>query len=213
MRITPFAVLEQHARREYQRHFAPARVRNATAVVALGEHRPLRWRGHRYTVRPLPWRAGMVLLACVEVLRDQNASPRARESAVRNIARTAHSLVRARRTRRPWRNPFLLATPAVLLSLANWLIAVPDEIAVPPAEGARYVDLMDGLMEYLRAGYPATPEGLPVSWAHYQYALRHSGRTVARETLRLAQAVRVAQAGKDEWRKYTDALRNAAGGW
>jgi hypothetical protein len=209
------AELEQIAREEYRRHFgdvAPPKVRNATALVALGEHRALRWRGHHYRVSPLSFHAGTALLVCRQVLSDATAPASERERAVRAMLRLARPLLRTRRGHRPLRNPLRRLAAERVGELLDFLLYVPDETPVQPARAGGDIDLIDGLMEYLRGGYPVTPDGLPVSWAHYHYALRHAGRHSARETLRLAQANRVAWVDKDGWKEYSAELRSA-GGW
>jgi hypothetical protein len=195
---------------------APPKVRNAAAAVALGEHRARRWRGHRYIVPPLPFHPGIVLLGCREIMRDEQAPERARRDAVHRARAVAHGCLRVRRFLRrglaaPRRNPFRRMSPDQLCAVIDDLLHVPDETPFLPAKGEQTVDLIDGLMEYLRGGYPITPEGLPVSWAHYQYGLRHAARQRARDELRAAQAARMAWVNKDAFDRYVADLQAPEG--
>jgi hypothetical protein len=214
VKIASRGTLEAFARQEYARRFAvaPPKVRNAAAVLGLGEHRAMRWREHRYIVPPLPWHTGILLFGCAQILADPKATREGRTRAARMIAATAHRLVKRGKLGRPWRNPFRRIPAPAALELADRLLYVPEDVPQPPTAPAASVDLMDGLMEYLRGGYPTNASGLPLSWAHYQYGLRHAGRSAARENLRLAHAARMAWVNLDDWRKFTGELRNA-GGW
>lgn len=220
MRAVPLDVLRAQAREDFRRRFSdvvPTKVRNAVALAALGEHRPLRFRGHYYRVPPLPFRAGVRLLVASQVLRDGQAPPQARERAFRTVRHVAGECVTTRRWRlwplgRAWlpprRNPFRTAQPEEVAALLAFLLDVPDDSPINLPDSDEPVDMIDGLMEYLAGGYPTTPDGLPTSWALYQYALRHRGRFVARELRRASEASRVAF-GADEktWKQWLRDLR------
>lgn len=211
----PRAELERAAREQYAQQFgaaAPAKVRNAQALVALGEHRPLRWRSHRYVVPPVPFRDGARLLVSQQVLKQASEGDAAGERAL-SVARTVlHGLVRRRRlgrTYRPLRNPFRDATAAEAVALIDWLLDVPDETPTTSGAPAKTIDLMAGFMEAGRefpfCFDPAT--GLPHSWAHYQLALRWAGRMHARDELREARAARHGMnAPKDAWKSYSSEM-------
>ena len=225
MQITKLsrAELEAFAREQYAQQFgrpAPPKVRNAQALVALGEHRPLRWRGHAYRVPPLPFRDGARLLVVSQVLAAEYEEAGGDVWAeVFELAAPSRALARARimcgdlvQRRRFSRNPFRNATPAEVRDLIAFFLAVPDETPSLRAKGAQTVDLLDGLLEFMRV-YPAlvNSDGLPVSWQHYQYGLRSLGRCVARESLRFAQAMRMAQTDKESFKGWAAEQASAAG--
>jgi hypothetical protein len=198
------AELEGIAREQYQRRYAaaPPKVRNAEAFGALGEHRALRWRGHAYRVPPLSWLDGKRLFVVLQALRGSVAE---RERARRAGIMVLRRLVGAR-----FRRPFAGATADELRGILEYLLHVADET---PASGdaPADIDLIDGLYEFCRA-YPAlVVGGYPVTWAHYEHGMRHLARAMARDTLRAAEAARVAQATKDGWQEWTRAMRPAAG--
>lgn len=200
------------AREQYRQHYgeaAPPKVRNAEALVALGEHRALRWRGHAYRVPPLPFRVGAQLLVIAHVLAAHEHSP-ARKDALRAARRILASVLEPQR-RILGRRAIARASIADVRWLIDSLLHVPtDTPSTGPSSGT--IDLMDGLLEFARA-FPGllNTEGLPVSWAHYQHGLRYLGRAIARDNLRAAQVHRVAQADKNGWRGWTASMRSAAG--
>jgi hypothetical protein len=209
----PRAELERYAREQYARQFgqaAPIKVRNAQALVALGEHRALKWRGHAYRVPPLPWKAGARLLVISQALTSEGE----RERATRLGRKVMHALVRLR-SFGPWAkpvlNPFRRASSEEVSDLCDFFLHIPDDNK-HDGGNATSVDLMDGLMEMVRL-FPALigVDGLPVSWSAYQYALRHFGRAQARDDLRAAQAARVSQAPKADWQNYAREMRSACG--
>lgn len=200
------------AHREYygaRKAVAPAKVRNAQALVALGEPRALRFRGHGYTVPPIHFAAGAKLLVVQQALEASPQDARALMLARRIL----HTIVRTKRGRRPWRNPFRRIDAPTAIAVIGDLLHVPDESPSTSGSAAdQTIDLMDGLLEFVRM-FPAWvgPDGLPVGWAMYQYGLRHIGRTFARDTLRAASAARVAQADKADFQSFTREQRSAAG--
>lgn len=223
----PRAQLEKVARELYDREFgrqAPAKVRNARVLVALGEHRPLRWRSHAYRVPPVPFRDGARLLVCSQVLVQASDGDEAGGRALSVAREVMHGLVRVRgfvrkglRVRRDWvrvprRNPFRDLSVAEAIGLIDFFLDIPDETPIH-AGTAKLVDLKQGFMEAGRV-FPFCFDprnGLPHSWAHYQYALREVGRVLAREELMHAQAARVSQAKKEDWRNYSRQMQSIAG--
>lgn len=212
---TSRAELERLAREQYAQQFgqqAPVRVRNAQAMVALGEHRPLRWRSHAYRVPPLPWKDGARLLVISQALATGEGAERERACKLARVV--MHGLVQRRRFRqwgKPFLNPFRSATVDDLRHLADFLLHVPDE-NVPPTGKATSVDLMAGVLDFAER-WPAfvNAEGYPVSWAHFQHGLRSLGRVRARDDLRAAQAARVSQAPKADWQAYSREMQSFAG--
>lgn len=207
---TPRAELEAQAREQYRQHFgaAPTKVRNAKALVSLGEHRALRWRGHGYTVPPLQFSLGAQMLVVQQTLEANESSVK----ALRLARRLLHAVVRTRRGRRPMLNPFRRIAPGAAKDLITSLLHVPDESPQTGSDSGQTIDLMDGLLEFVRM-FPAWvgADGLPVSWAMYQYGIRHIDRAVARDTLRIASATRVAQSAKTAFQAFASEQRSAAG--
>jgi len=211
MRIAPRAVLEEHARAEYRKQFsAPAKVRNAQALVALGEHRPLRWRSHRYVVPPVPFYDGVRLLVAQQVLQHTREGE-AHRQALAVARRHLRAVVRKRRFGREWQvlgSPFRKASADEIVALIDYILDVPDETPSTGGPPAKTIDLMSGFMEAARE-FPQFfgANGLPVSWAHYQYALRWVGRMRARDELREARAARHGMnAPKDAWKSYSSEM-------
>lgn len=218
----PRAQLEQAARELYEKHFgkaAPPKVRNAQALVALGEPRALRWRGHFYRVPPVPFREGARLHVIRESLEDgENLG--AEEMMLVRAAAVVSARGIMQRIAEPlgWRryfplNPFRKAHIGDVRDLIAFALHVPDQTpTISTGTAPSSVDLMDGVMEFARV-FPGllTHDGLPISWAHYVYGLRHIGRTVARDTLRAAQTARLAWADKETWAQFSTPMRSAAG--
>lgn len=191
---------------------APIRVRNAQAMVALGEHRPLRWRSHAYRVPPLPWKDGARLLVISQALATGEGAER--ERACKLARAMMHGLVQVRRFGRwvrPVLNPFRAASIDELRQLADFFLHVPDE-NTPPSGRATSVDLMAGVMDFAER-WPAfvNAQGFPVSWAHFQHGLRSLARVRARDDLRAAQAARVSQAPKADWLNYSREMQSVSG--
>ena len=160
MQITKLsrAELEAFAREQYAQQFgrpAPPKVRNAQALVALGEHRPLRWRGHAYRVPPLPFRDGARLLVVSQVLAAEYEEAGGDVWAeVFELAAPSRALARARimcgdlvQRRRFSRNPFRNATPAEVRDLIAFFLAVPDETPSLRAKGAQTVRIEGAQLE------------------------------------------------------------------
>ena len=230
MKIAPRVVLEEHARQEYRKRFGdyvPQKVRNAPALAALGEHRPLRFAGHYYRVPMLPWRAGVRLLAVDGVLREEGSRPALVAEAKRKAVVTLDACVVERRMvrrglwfRREWLPPrksafavLIHADTSLLRGVVGWFMEVPDEHPPAPTESRELIDLLQGFAAYMRSGWPVTPDGYPASWAHYQYCLRDMGRTEARARRQNAEDMRVAF-GADEkaWKNWLRELRSVENG-
>lgn len=212
MKAIPLEVIQQRARDDQAKRFsaAPPKVRNAQALVALGEFRPRRFRGMGYRVPPLSFSAGARLLVVSQML----LRPSDHEGAVQAARKVMGDLYRRQRFgawRRPRRNPFRDATAHEIAAEIDFLLDIPDETPATGDAGGT-IDLMDGLLEFSRL-FPAFigPDGLPVSWAHYQYGLRHIGRVKAREQLEMASATRVAQADKKSFQEWYRELRTVSG--
>jgi hypothetical protein len=221
MRIIPRAVLEAAAHEAYVRHFAnvPApKILNLEALLAFGLPRKLHWASVEYDVPPLGFREGMQLHVTAIALRDlrrQGAPP----DRVRSMVRLARHLMRSVvRPSRGWRRRCWswLAVPvrnaSEMEQLCYWLLDVPDEIPVAPPADAITVDIVDQIANFAREfGAWCGPDGLPLSWAHYCYGLKHVHRSYARQDLRHAIAGRAAQADQKSFREWSMESRAAAG--
>jgi hypothetical protein len=223
MRITPFAVLEQHAREEYRRRFSGApepRYLNARALLQLDAPRSLVWGGVGYWAPPLGFEDGARLFALsgflADALRQDHAS--ATRDAVALTVPLLHKALRRRRL--PWwriiariqqadaaERAFLNDDPHDLLALVRWLLYVEDEAPTVPPSTRVTIDLLDN--RYAFEGFFKRP---PRSWKDYVYGMHHLGRQASRKDLRLAVATRIGVNGdKDGWRDYERELRAAAG--
>jgi hypothetical protein len=194
------------AHREFygaRKEAAPPKVRNAASITALCEPRAARWRGHAYTVPPVPFRDGWALFVVAQVLAS--GSPAAQDRALVTGRRILCRLIGAR-----WRSPFRRATAADLAGLIDTILDVPDDSPPRLGHAPRVVDLRSGFFAFAERFPALMRDGLPVSWAAYQCGLREIGRSMAVEELRMAQAARVAQAGKDDWLRYAGELRRHA---
>lgn len=203
-------IAEAHERHAAKSGAAPPSVRNAEALVALSESRPIRWRGHRYHVPNLSFALGVRLLIVSQALAA--AHHRHHKAGLRTARRLLRECVRSQRGRKLLLNPFRAISVEDARDLIDELLYVPDE--APRVGGKRQtVDLLDGLLEFARV-FPALvgDDGLPVSWAHYQYGVRHLPRINARELLRTSQALRVGQwADKANWDNYAKQQSEIAG--
>jgi hypothetical protein len=221
MRITPFAVLEQHARDEFARRFRDVpepKFLNVRATLQLDAARSLVWGGIGYWSPPLGFEDGLRLFAVSSYLADalrQNAG-------VSSAVQIAVPLLRKvmRRRIRPWWRPlarireaaaaqraFVADDPQELLHLMRWLLHVEDEApSVPPSTRAT-IDLIDN-----RYAFEGHFKRAPRSWKDYVYGMHHIGRHASRSDLRLAVATRIGVNGdKDGWQAYERELRSAAG--
>lgn len=212
MQITPHHVLEEFARAEYRKHFhvAPPKVYNAQALVSLGERRPLRWKRHGYSIPAISFHDGMSLMVCQQVLAEdadnQLALATARRFLHTVMEKPAH--VRLLRLR-----PFRRISASEVIELIDQVLFVPDDAPMPASGNLRVIDMLDGFLEFV-AHYPAfiNDQGMPKSWALYQYGLRRLGRFAALEMLRNAQTFRVAQATDPAvWKEFDREMKSAGG--
>lgn len=223
MQIRPFSELEAAARERYRQKFAsvPApTLINLEALVTFAVPRVLEWRGVGYRAPPLPYQTGLRLQVAAQALQEltsRGAPEASRRAAARVAARVVATLLRPRA---PWRVAWrrrlrtsLLADLDAFQGLLWWLIHVPDQGVVPPATRAVTVDCMDTLTDFVRE-FPrwVGADGFPLTWAHFQYGVRHLGRARARADLRMAVAARAAGSTDKGWKEWeTEWLASA--GW
>lgn len=215
-RVPDEQIAAAHAQRAAAHPPAPTKVRNAVPVVALNEARPVRWSGHYYHVPRLSFADGMRLLVVSQVLASSRHRP-ARKIALHSARAILHRVVRTRRFGRsckPWRNPFRHLTDEQAPALLDEILNIPDESPRTGGRGGGGVsDLMDGYLGFCER-FPALvgPDGNPVSWAHYQYGVRHLPRLAARDLLRAAQSTRVGHAAnRPQYEKFESEQRSIAG--
>lgn len=214
IRLVPDEEIEAAHARHYgaRAAVAPPAVRNAEALAMLGEPRPLRFRGSYYHVPNLTFRAGLQLTVCAQVLSLPHA--RIKHKAALETTRRILREVARKNGRRPLLNPFrTLTDPDEACGVIDGLLYLPDEYPHPVSrKNQPIIDVLDGFFEFTRM-FPALigPDGLPVSWAHYHYGMRHMTRAIARETLRIAQASRISQCPADVWAKFSREQTRAAG--
>jgi hypothetical protein len=223
VRITPFEVLEQHARKEYARRYASVpepKYINARAEIQLDAPRSLVWGGVGYWAPPLSYEHGQRLFAVSSFLADalKQGHAHATRSAVEIAIPLFHQVLRRRRP--PVRHviarireaaaaqrAFLHDDPQELLHLMRWLLYVEDESPLTPSEQRVTVDLIDN--RYAFEGHYKRP---PRSWKDYVYGMHHIARQQAREDLRAAVAARVGVNSDEKgWLKHERALRETAG--
>jgi hypothetical protein len=212
MRITPFKVLEEHARKEYKKRFAHVpepRVINARPSASIDAPRSFVWGGIGYWCPPLSYESGKRLLIVANALRDLRGR---NEDTARRVAITAARLIRKNiRSRRPfWRltRAFYRDPPEELEAIIRGLLYVEDESTVVPSDRPVTVDLIDNAYAFEFAY-----KRKPTTWADYVYGLRHIGRDNARHDLRMAIAYRVgANADKRAWEDF-DREARAMAGW
>lgn len=229
----PQAELEAFAHEQYVRKYAnvPApKLVNIEALVVFTEDREATWAGVVCRAPPLAFRLGVRLMVASNALRDlrvAGAPALVRADAVRT---TAPFVFAAMRPIRAWRRGLRFSrrlhrlSPEEMEAACFWLLHVPDNSVSPPPSRPVTIDLMDSLAGFARefqtwchdaasareAG-PWHVAGLPRSWAHYQYALRHAGRASHREDLRHGIAVRAAQSDHKGWKVFEEEWRPAAG--
>lgn len=217
MRITPFAVLEAHAREEYRKRFANApepRVINARVAATLDAPRSFVWGGIGYWAPPLSYEGGLRLLIAAHALADlrrKGASALPLQAAALKAARLIRqNLHPVRLWRRPWwplSRAFYSSGSEELEALCRWLIHVPDDSPVVPSDRRVTVDLLDQRYAFELA-YGREPQ----SWADYVLGMRAVGRRDSRTDLRLAVSVRVGvNADKKNWGDFEREMRQMAG--
>ncbi len=204
LRRVPQEELERFAREEYVRRYAAVpkpKPLNVEALVSLGAPRLLRWSGLQFRAPPLSFALGKRILVCVNALRELREA-RAPEP-VRWIAARDTATVLRRALWPRWSRWAIRGTPDEVEHLANWLLDVPDDTALPPIEVAVRMDFVDTLAAFVRE-FPAWvgTNGDPISWAHYQYGLRHLVRARHREDLRAALTARIAQADPKAYKEF-----------
>lgn len=212
MRITPFRVLEEHARAEYQKRLASApepKVINARALATLDAPRSFVWGGIGYWAPPLSYDGGIKLLVVAGMLRDlRNAGDVLRTEPARI---RAASLIRQNvRSRRPlWRltRAFYRDAAADLEAVIRWLLHVEDESLVVPSEKPVTVDLI-----HLRYAFEDVFNRAPRSWSDYVHGIRYIGQKYSQQDLRYAAATRTGRfADKHGWSEYERAMREHGG--
>lgn len=225
MKVTPHAKLEEYAREEYRRHFAsipePVPV-NIEAVVAFNKPRVIPWGALRYRMRPLSYAQGFNLQVAANAIRTRRLAGESTEDQRRAALRLIRPLLHPTNPlRRFKRVPYFAAPDFAIERLIGAMIYVPDDGAVAPPSRPMRVDLMDEMATFAHQ-LPAWCEpayrwlfrnpraGQPLSWAHYVYGSRHLSRDLARADLRMAVAMRMAQADKDGWKLYETEQRSAA---
>ena len=110
-------------------------------------------------------------------------------------------------------NPFRDMSAEEAAAHIESLLDIPDDSLRPKGKKPSEVDMMDGLLEVVRH-FPSWigADGWPLSWSHYQYALRHLARIEARDVLGVAVASRTAfNADKDGWQRFERELNAVAG--
>lgn len=225
MQIAPFAVLEAHARAEYARKYASVpqpRLVNVDTPLQFTAPRRFVCGGVGYRAPPLTYRQGLQLLITANALKDlQDSKVPADmlEAARHRAALLIRSIVVPRRRLsrlfyRLTRNPFRGLGASTLEKLLRGLTAVPDEAprTSVPSLNRVTVDFMDAAANFARE-LPAWcgADGLPRSWAHYLYGLRHLERARARIDLRSAVAARAAKTDARNFREYLADEQNVAG--
>lgn len=220
-RVPDEQIAAAHAAKAAASAPAPPRVRNAEALVALGEPRGLRWKGHYYHVPPLPFGLAMKLLVLAQVLASSHT--RAQKAALRTARALLCDCVYMRRNpfrrvtpdnlRHPWRNPFRRINSVEARTLIDDLLQIPDDSPTISGKGGGAADLLDGYLAFIER-FPALvgADGMPVSWAHYQYGVRHLPRLAARDLLRSVQSVRIGQwTGEAPYKAFTAEQERLAG--
>jgi hypothetical protein len=221
MRITPFHVLEQHAREEYRKRYAEVpepKVINAHAWATFGAPRSLVWGGVGYWAPPLSYEDGMQCLIAANALRDIRRAGKPSPSVTQQAIAIARSHLR--RQRPPfwrvrervlqWAAHTLAvkrASPIETENALHWLIDVEDDAVYAPSERGVTVDLIANRYAFELA-YKRKPE----SWKDYVYGLRHLGRDGAQVDFRTAVSTRVGvNADEKNWKQYERDQRAAAG--
>lgn len=190
---------------------------NLDAVLSLGQSREVQWGAIKLHAPPLSFPLGARLYVSDHALRDlrEHAAPpsslKAAQSVVAALLRQAVRPVRALDRVRCWWCVFLRDTPEELSGLLRWLLYVPDEAAYVPPTRAVTIDFMDNVAAFSRAFPDWMQDGWPLSWAHYQYGMRHLARVWAREELRTSSATRMAQAEAKDFKPYLIDMQQAAG--
>lgn len=190
---------------------------NLDAVLTIGQSREVQWGAIKLHAPPLSFVLGARLYVSANALRDlreKKAPPQSIKAAQHVVAALLRQAVKPARSidrLRCWWCVFLKDTPEELESLIHWLLHVPDEAGYVPPKQKVTIDFMDNVMTFAKAFPSCMKDGWPLSWAHYQYGMRHLGRAWAREELRTASATRMAQTEVKDFKPYVIETRAAAG--
>lgn len=190
---------------------------NVDAVLVLGQERTVAWGAITLHAPPLSFVLGARLFVASNAIRDlqdkkaPEASVKAAQSVAAALLRKALKPVKKLDRLRCWSCVFTKDSPDEVRALIDWLLDVPDQAGYEPSSKRVTVDFMDNVAQFARS-FPAwMKDGWPLSWAHYQYGMRHLGRAWVREELRLASAARAGQAEKKDFQKYVSEQKHAAG--
>jgi hypothetical protein len=214
LRRVPQVELEAFARAEYRKKYAAVprpKLVNLDALVEFLSPQVIAWAGVSYRAPPVAFALGVKLMVAGHAMQDlrvAGAAPPVRLAA----ARVALSCLRSQ-LKGPWYRRHFRSTDPDEIEAMTWrVLYVPDQGVVAPDEGPVTIDYMDITAHFARE-LPAWcgPDGLPLSWKHYQYGLRHLRRASARETIRQATAVRAAGADAKDYRDFESAVRADAG--
>lgn len=214
LRRVPQSELEAFAHAQYVRKYASVpkpKILNLGALVEFFVPQVIDWGGVKYRGPPVSFRLGvrlMVAAHALQELRGIGAAPSVRLDAARVALSCLQPYLKG-----PWyHRRFKSNDPEEIEAMAWRVLHIPDDGVLPPTEGPVTMDYMDTLSAFAR-DFPAWcgKDGLPLSWAHYQYGLRHLVRARHREDLRTAMAVRAAGADKAGYQDYESQWRAAAG--
>jgi hypothetical protein len=217
--IIPHEAIVAEVRAEVERRLAqiPApTVLNVDALMVFLQPREFQWGGVGYRAPPLKFWDGARLMVAAHALADLRLAGVSGEqltSVVRIARRLVARLVRPiARWRRAVAHRLRVSDPEQLEGLLHWLLYIPDEWQAPPPAGPVTVDWMDEVMGFVHE-FPACigTDGWPRYWAQYVYGSRHLSRARHRADLRLAMAVRAAQADAKDFTKWAGEWQTAAG--
>ena len=190
---------------------------NLDAVLTIGQSRELQWGAIKLHAPPLSFPLGARLFVSANALRElreKEAPPqsiKAAQSVVAALLRQAVKPARKIDHLRCWSCVFLKDSAEDIEGLCRWLLSVPDGAGYPMPDKQITIDFMDNVAGFAKA-FPAwMRDGWPMSWAHYQYGMRHLSRAWAREELRMAAASRMAQTEAKDFKPYVTETQRAAG--
>jgi hypothetical protein len=190
---------------------------NLDAVLTIGQSREVQWGAIKLHAPPLDFKMGARLYVSAHALHDlrereaPTESIKAAQFVVAALLRQAVKPARGRDRLRCWHCVFLKDSPEELEQLIHWLLHVPDEAGYVPPKQQVTIDFMDNVATFAKAFPGWMKDGWPMSWAHYQYGMRHLGRAWAREELRTASATRMAQTQVEDFKPYVLETKAAAG--
>lgn len=216
LRRVPQVELEAFARAEYKKKYAAVprpKLVNLDALVEFLAPQVIAWAGVSYRAPPVSFALGVELMVAGHAMQDlrvAGVAPSDRMIAARKALSRLRSHLKG-----PWyRRRFHSNDPDEIEAMTWRVIYVPDEGVFPPAEGPVTMDFMDTLAAFVR-DLPqwCGRDGLPLSWAHYQYGLKHLIRARHREDLRQAMAVRIATSADKQGYQDFESQWKAAAGW